>query len=92
MSATRDYLSMFVITHGTADYGDKYAVREQRVMCDSVFPEGFRPSDDAPNLFIAEQPLAVVDTLEEARAAVPPGNVLLGRDPGDLPVIVEVWV
>ncbi len=31
-------------------------------------------------------------TLEEARAAIPPGKVNIGRQPGDDPVIVEVWL
>ena len=43
-------------------------------------------------LIVDAEPLAIVDTVEEARAAVPPGLVRLDRLPGDDPVIVEVWL
>lgn len=36
--------------------------------------------------------IAIADTLEEARAAVPPGMVPLARDERDDPCIVETWI
>lgn len=39
------------------------------------------------------EPLAVVDTLAAARAAVPPEcDTRLDRDPADEPQIVECWI
>jgi hypothetical protein len=37
-------------------------------------------------------PTAVVDSLDEARAALPPGLYSLGREPSDHPSIVETWI
>lgn len=36
--------------------------------------------------------LIVADTLEAARERLPPGLVMLARDPGDDPTIEEVWL
>lgn len=38
------------------------------------------------------EPLAVANTLEEARAAVPKGLQNIGRMRDDDPVLVEVWL
>lgn len=38
------------------------------------------------------QPHAVERTLEAARASLPDGLYCLGREPGDDPAIVEVWI
>jgi hypothetical protein len=37
------------------------------------------------------EPLAVVDTLDEARDAVPPYLACMNRQPDDQPQIVETW-
>lgn len=77
----KDALSMFVITTGTKDYGERFVVREHRIGAEGVKVAAF--------------PLAVVDTLESARVALhrsQPGLVCLGRDPSDDPVIVESWL
>lgn len=46
--------------------------------------------------FVGETPelqeLAVADTLEEVRQAVPDGMVLITRSPDDDPCIYETWV
>lgn len=39
-----------------------------------------------------EEPVAIVDTLEEARAAVPAGLYNIGRQLGDVPSLYEVWL
>jgi hypothetical protein len=35
--------------------------------------------------------VSLADTLDDARAAIPPGHVLIARDELDDPVIVETW-
>ncbi len=71
-------MNLYVITHGTKDYGEQYVVRIHRVS-----PSG--------SVALAP-PLAVVASLDEAREAVPQGCVNLGRDERDDPVIVETWL
>lgn len=68
----------YVITHKTKDFGDKYVVRISRITAGSVIPD--------------KEPHAVCDSLESARAAVPPGLMLFPRDAKDDPVIVENWM
>lgn len=71
---------MFVVYRSPRDYPGKYVVREWRTS----------PSKIA--LFAAVEPLAVTDTLEDARAAVPSGTVRINRDELDDPVIEETWI
>jgi hypothetical protein len=73
-------LPIYVITHGTTDYGDKFVVREQLIM----FPGG--------ELRIAPHPTAVCDSLEEARRVMPSHLVRMQPFPDDDPVIVETWL
>lgn len=72
-----DVLHQFVIYRNPADYPDKVVVRRWSIGAAQVTPDA--------------APLTLVDTVEAARAALPPGLVCLGREPGDDPVIVEVW-
>lgn len=74
----RNVLTMWTITFNATDYPDRYVVHGH-----DVFPGHTRPHG---------QPLAVVDTLEAARAAVPMGLYNLGRNPEDESQIVETWV
>jgi len=71
-------MKLYVITHGTKDYGEQYVVRIH-----VVSPQGSQA---------LSPPLAVVPTLDEARDAVPEGCVCLGREESDDPVIVETWL
>lgn len=73
-----DGLRIFVIYDSPRDFPGKYVVREQRA--------------DRSGVSVAAAPLAVVDTLGEARRAVPPGLFRIVRDPSDDPVIVESWI
>lgn len=74
-------LSIFTITTKTTDFGPKYVVRERRIRNGSIF--------------VAIEPLAVEETLDDARAAllrVHPGLANVGRAQEDDPVIVESWL
>lgn len=71
-------LLIVVITFNPSDYLDKYVVRDQYA--------------GSNRIAIANQPRAVVDTLEQARSAVPRGLVCFNRDAVDDPVIVESWL
>jgi hypothetical protein len=44
--------------------------------------------DDGPE----QEPAAVVDSLAQARAAIPGGLMPFKRHPGDDPTIVETWL
>jgi hypothetical protein len=68
-------LPQFVIYHSPKDYPGKYVVRLWLV------GHGFGPTN------FAEQ----FETLEGARAFVPPGLICMTRNPADDPVIVETW-
>ena len=72
-------LHMWVITENPSDYPGKFVVRRRMTTADG-------------KQYVVFGPTAVVDTLEEARAAVPPGTVCFHRDPSDDPVIVETWM
>ena len=71
-------MEQFAIYRSPRDYPDQFVVRRWRLV-------GNEAVHDA-------QPLAVVDSLDEARAAVPLGLVRINRYPEDDPVIVEVWL
>lgn len=78
MVLTRDHLDLFVLTANPSDYPGKYVVRRQRV--------------SAGQIVTSPDPEIVSDTIEQARAVIPPDMVNVGRQPGDDLVIVEVWI
>lgn len=84
-SDPRDGVSMFVVTHRTKDYGDRFVVREH------VLKLGASRHDRAGFVPLLA-PRAVVDSIEEARAAIPRGLALLPPARDDDAVIVEWWV
>lgn len=70
-------LRLFTIYASPLDYPGKYVVREwYSLRC----------------LIPAAEPLAVADTLAEARAAVPAGLYCMPRVKGDELQIVETWL
>ena len=69
-------LPMWTITHGTADYGELWVARPQAIHKQLV-----------PFPFVL-----LGKTLEAVRASLPPGLTRMIRQPGDDPVIVEVWL
>lgn len=71
-------LTQYTIYERPHDYPDSFVVREWHIVRGRTTP-------------VAGGVLAVVDTLGDARAAVPDGLYNLGRQPGDDSVIVEVW-
>jgi hypothetical protein len=73
-------LHVYVITHGTKDYGDKFVVRRQTMVDGDLLPDAL--------------PLAVEDKLDLARAHVPTES-RSRRFPAhshDDPVIKEWWM
>lgn len=84
-SDPRDWLSMFVVTHRTKDYGERFVVREHvlKLGADRRDRAGFVP-------LLA--PRVVVDFLEAARAAIPSGLACVPRSDDDDPVVVEWWI
>ena len=73
-------LPIVVIYRNPLDYPLKFVVRRQWA-CQGGAVE------------IESQPLAVVDTIDEARAAVPSeSDTRMDRDPADDPTIFEVWL
>lgn len=72
-------LPVAVIYRNPSDYPDKYVLRMSYACKDGT-------------VRLAPEPLAVVDTLTQARAAVPPQqDYYMPRQPQDDPVIVETW-
>jgi hypothetical protein len=69
---------MFVIYNRPRDFPAHVVVRRHLVGSGWAKPD--------------ETPLAVVRTVAEARAALPPGLTCLGRNSADDPCIIEVWV
>lgn len=74
----RHELRGYTVFANPADYPGRYVVRGWRLVGTSILQD--------------PGPLAVRHTLEEARAALPPGLQRCSRDPNDDPVIVEVWM
>lgn len=72
------FLRAWVIYDHPTDHPDHYVVRGQRIEPGAVVPDA--------------DPLAVVDTLDQARDRVPFGCTCLGRHPADDRKIVEVWI
>ena len=69
---------MFVITTNTSDYGSAYVVRRHVIGDNAVVPDA--------------DPIAVCDSLEAARAAIPVTDLMRGEPHrNDDPVIVEFW-
>jgi len=78
-TAAAGLLLLWTITTNTADYGAAFVARPHIIV-----PKGRGPF---PLDFVL-----VCDTLNGLRAALPPGLINLGREPGDLPVVVETWL
>lgn len=72
-------LVLFVVYERPRDFPRSFVVRRHYVL------EGGAMQAEAV-------PLAVVDTLEQARAALPPGLHQIARADGDEPQIVETWL
>lgn len=72
-----DGLHLFTIYENPTDYPGLFVVRESIV--------------EPMRTVLREPPLAVVLSLEDARASVPPGLVRMTRADEDEPAIVEVW-
>lgn len=71
-------LYMWTICESPKDFPGKFVVRRFRVRAGEVDAE--------------KDPVAVVDTLDQARDAVPLGHYRMDRMPEDEPQIVEVWL
>ena len=73
-----DLLTIWVIYRHPSDYPGKWVLRGQDAMRDgTVRPHG---------------KLVVADSLEAARAWLPPGLDLMQRHPADDPAIYETWL
>ena len=79
MDRPENELPLWVIFHNPSDYPDKYVVKVQTV-------------EAGGTIRLDDPPVAVVDTIEEARAAIPKWCVNLGRKLDDELQIAEVWV
>ena len=73
-------LVIYVITHGTKDWGDSYVLRRQ-----SPFPR-------RNMIYMEREPLAVAAKIEDVRAELPEGLIKYPLTAGDDPVIVETWL
>lgn len=69
---------IYVIYDNPRDYPGKFVVRRQW------------PHDG--QVIADKEALAVVDTLDQARAALPDGLIRFDRHPNDDSVIVEAWL
>jgi hypothetical protein len=79
--AERDHFKIFTVFENPSDYPGKFVIRESRIT--------------TAGALLAPMPLAICDTLEQARASIAehhPGLIRMHRMPGDDPVIVEVWL
>ena len=76
-SGCSDIFQMFVIYENPSDYPGKFVVRRWEV--------------DSGDLYVATE-CVVVETLKQAREAIPPGLYRLNRNCFDDPVIVETWI
>lgn len=72
-------LTVWVIYADPADYPGRVVLRRQHVGRDAT-------------ITVDADPAAVVDTIEQARAALPEGLTHLSRQPEDEPQIVECWL
>lgn len=80
MSTNEPVLITFTIYEKPKDYPDKFVVRRWAVV------------RGQPNPVPDPKAWAVTDSLEQARASLPPGLVCIDRYAQDDPVIVETWV
>ena len=71
-------MHFWVIYRSPRDYPGKHVVRRWHLGVDGTTSD--------------EEPDAVVDTIEAARDAVPPGRVKFDRSAADDPAIAEVWL
>lgn len=76
-----DYLEMWVIYERPDDYPRGYVLRRHRAMLGTH--SGRTWTDPIGFSY---------DTLEAARAGLPPGLHNIGRFDGDVPAIKEVWL
>ena len=74
----RKGLDLYVVYSNPRDFPGKHVIRRQ-----------FATASGIKAFYL---PHCVVDTLEEARATLPPGLVCIARDQSDDPVIVESWI
>lgn len=72
-------LVLFVVYDHPTDFPRSFVVRRQYVL-------------EGGAVHVEPLPFAVEDTLERARAALPPGLHRIGRAPEDEPQIVETWL
>jgi hypothetical protein len=79
-----EQLHLWTVYKKPRDYPESYVVRRSVVFC------GAHPL--AGQVAMDSQPTAVVSSLEDARAHVPPGRYCLPRYLEDDPCIVEVWL
>lgn len=75
---TAETLSIWTITRNLSDHPGKHVARRHVVYPGSA-------AGATADHFIA-------DTLDQARACLPPGLINLGRNQADDPVIVESWI
>jgi hypothetical protein len=90
----KDWLSVFVITYGTVDFGNLYVVREWRTYppAHTSALKGFVYSPES-RMYMAIEPCAVATALEHARAMLEHrGLYRLPRDERDDPTVVESWL
>jgi hypothetical protein len=72
-------LNVYTVYERPDDYPRSFVVRRT-----VIAPGGVSVPDEVP--------LAIADTLREAREAIPQGCFRLDRDPLDAPAILEVWL
>ena len=77
-SLDRDEVRVWVIYQDPSDYPGKFVVRRQ------VAGRGGVTAD--------REPVAVVESIEAARAVLPSGLYRMHRHSEDDPVIVETWI
>lgn len=75
-------LTLWTIYRNPSDFPGKWVLRGHDIG---------GPADSEP-ASIAHPDCVVADTLEQARAAVPPGLACIPRSESDDPTIVEVWL
>jgi hypothetical protein len=75
-------IQMFVVYRHPSDYPNQFVVRRWL-----SGPPAFGP-DGTPD----PEPLAVCNTLDEARGAIPDWCCFIGRYDTDDPAIQEVWI
>lgn len=71
-------MDLYTVYYNSTDYPNRYVVRRFTIRAQGWTADW--------------TPLAVADTLEDVRQAIPPGLHCLPRDPHDEPQIVEVWL